>query len=268
MQYIIDVLKGILIGICFTIPGFSGGTMAVLLGCYQKIIEFISLAKAKIKEHWKFILCLVIGALVGMFAFSKVLTLAFANYPIATRFAFMGLVLGGLPFIFKQSEVKKVQPIHFVWFLLGLAVMVALYFVKAPTNTIVAELSVGTFFTLLGSSILAAFVMVIPGISGSFTLLVLGQYETIINAISTLNILILIPTAIGCLIGIIGGANLIKVLLRKYKTQTYLVILGLIIGSLLVLWPGFNFDLEGLIAVILLVVGALASYFFSHIKAK
>ena len=266
MLYLLDILKGILIGICFPIPGVSGSTMAVILGVYPQVIEFMTLAKKKIQEHWKLVVPLIIGALIGIFGFSSLLTKVLFDYPIPLRFAYMGLIVGGLPFIYQQTGVRKPKVSGILWFLLGVAVIVALYFVKTGENVVYTELTLGRFFSLLGSSIVAAIAMITPGISGSFTMLVMGQYQTVITAVSDLNIVLLIPVAIGAIIGILIGANLIKYLLKRWRTQTYFTVLGLALASLLVVYPGFTMDWQGLLAIILGLACAAFSYFFSHLK--
>lgn len=268
MNVVTTILKGVLIGICFAIPGFSGGTMAVLLGVYRPIIEFVSLNKEKMKERYKTIILLFVGAAVGLLSFAKLIGLLLTDYPIPLYFAFIGLIIGGAPFVYRETEIKKPRLKDILLCLLGLAIVLGFYFIKPPTNDITTSLTFASFCGLFFSSIGAAFAMIIPGISGSFILLILGWYASIINAVNTFNIPLLIPVLLGVACGAVGGANVIKKLLAKYKASVYCVIFGMIVGSIVALYPGFSFDIEGLIAVILALLCAAASFLLSRGKTK
>ncbi len=117
---------------------------------------------------------------------------------------------------------------------------------------------------LIIAGMISAFTMIIPGISGSFILLTIGCYTTIITAISTFNVMLLMPFGIGVLIGLIGGSKLVRILLERYTQATYLVILGLVVGSVFTIFPGFSFSFSGIASVIALIVGAVVSYAFSQ----
>ncbi len=271
----IEILKligiGIVLGASNVIPGVSGGTMAVVFGIYDRLISVITINVKKIFSMWKFWLPLAIGIGLGIIASSKILVILFDAYPIPTNWFFIGLIAGSLPLIVKKiqgscGEDIQSPPLTVVaTMLIFFAIMVVIDTLngQAISNTIQTELSISLFFFLLASGAVAAVAMIIPGISGSFLLLVIGSYTTIITAVQALNILLLIPVAIGALIGLLGGATLVRLLLEKVPAQTYGAILGLIAGSIVVIYPGIPASFELIISFVTLAVGFSLSYFSS-----
>lgn len=268
------VLAGTVFGIANVIPGVSGGTLAVVMNVYDKLIDSI----ANFRKHWKqslrFLLPFLVGAGAAILLFSKLVKFLLDNFPMQVNFFFIGLILGSIPMIAgKALKNTKVKPAHIACLLLGFGVMVGMFFLS-PNESAAAEtqLSVPLFFMLLVSGFIAAVTMIIPGISGSLMLLVLGMYNTVITAVSDIgtlnNILILLPFGFGVLIGFFAGTKLIAICLRKAPKVTYCLILGLVVGSLLPVFAesGFLFSAGGLIACGFLLIGAALAFFMSREK--
>lgn len=272
MTYIKNIIAGIVIGIANIIPGVSGGTMAVVLGVYDKIIDAISLNINKLKKNWKFILTLGIGMVLGISVVAKLLTWLFENYNVPTQFFFIGLILGSIPLVWKKTtEKSKFKTINIIPFLITLGIMIVMAIMKQGENIVRTELSVTLFITLVLSGAIAAFAMIIPGISGAFLLKALGQYETISAAasIGDFNFAILIPVAIGIVIGLLVGAKLISTLLTKFHQGIYSAILGLIIGSVIQIYPSnFKFNTEGIIAIFIAIIGFIIPIYMEKIGSK
>ncbi len=271
----IEVIKlvgiGIVLGVSNVIPGVSGGTMAVVFGIYDKLISVITINIKKIFSMWKFWLPLAIGVGIGILGSSTILVSLFVNFPIPTSWFFIGLIAGSLPLIVGKikGSCGNVQspPISVVAaMLIALAIMIVIDTLnnESFSNIIQTELTVPLFFFLLASGAIAAIAMIIPGISGSFLLLVMGSYTTVITAVQALNILLLIPVAIGVPLGLLGGAKLVRILLEKVPAQTYGAILGLVAGSIVVIYPGIQLSLELLISVLTLGSGFSLAYFSSR----
>ncbi len=272
----IEVIKligiGIVLGVSNVIPGVSGGTMAVVFGIYDKLISVITINVKKIFSMWKFWLPLAIGVGIGIIGFSALLVTLFETYPVPTNWFFIGLIAGSLPLIIgkiKSSCGNYVQspPLSVVAsMLIALAIMIVMDTLSGESysNTILTELTPQSFIFLLLSGAVAAIAMIIPGISGSFLMLVIGSYTTIITAVSHLNIPLLLPVAIGVPLGLLGGAKLVRVLLEKVPAQTYGAILGLVAGSIVVIYPGFTLSIELLISLATLAVGFSLAYFSSR----
>lgn len=276
MKHIINFFKGMIIGISNVIPGVSGGTMAVSMGIYDKLVQTIGNFFHHFKENFKknmiFLIPIVAGAGIGIIAFSKLLKFLLEHYSMQTQFAFIGLILGSIPFIMKKSVSKG-----FSWkylipavFTFGIGLTLAILELLGITGNAVESFDI-TFVNIIllfVYGIISAVSMVVPGISGSFILLLLGAYSAIISAISSLNILVLIPFGIGVVIGILLASKLIDFLLSHFFGFTYFAIIGFVLGSLLAIYPGFSFDIAGVAGIICLVLGFVASFLISKYTNK
>jgi len=258
MEFLKLIFKGIVLGVANVIPGVSGGTMAVVFNVYDKIIDLICPNVKKILKAWKFWLPLVIGMGIGVIAFSKIITMLLNSYPVPTTFFFVGLILGSIPLIFGKmknnlSNEKNAKTIIFliIAFLIGLFAVLSMKIfggdissakesakLLATSTNQVMSISTGILLFVAGAA--AAVAMIIPGISGSFLLLALGMYGTIMAAISRLDVIFLLPFAFGVLVGLIFGAMLVRILMKKIPSYTYSAILGLVIGSIVVIFPNVN----------------------------
>lgn len=240
LNYIKKIIAGVAVGIANVIPGVSGGTIAVVFGAYSDLIGAASLDIKTIKTNFKIYLCLFGGMGLGALLFARLFKLVYERFPVQTNFFFVGLIIGSIFIIFdlvrekeKESSFTKVSKI--VWFFIGLSIMLALYFSKgtaASSTAAIETLSLGNFILLFLIGFAGAAAMVIPGISGSFILLILGAYYTVIKAITDLNIPVLIPIGLGVLAGFILSARLIGFLMEKFPKITYAFILGLVAGSI------------------------------------
>ncbi|UTC83110.1 DUF368 domain-containing protein [Treponema denticola] len=240
LNYIKKIIAGIAVGIANVIPGVSGGTIAVVFGAYSDLIGAASLDIKIIKANFKIYLCLFGGMGLGILLFARLFKLVYEKFPVQTNFFFIGLIIGSIFIIFdlvrkKEKENSFTKVFKILWFFIGLSIMLALYFFKgaaASSTAAVETLSLGSFIFLFLAGFVGAAAMVIPGISGSFLLLIMGAYYTVIKAITELNIPVLIPVGLGILAGIILSARLIGFLMEKFPKITYAFILGLVAGSI------------------------------------
>lgn len=250
IEYLRYFLCGLVFGTANVIPGVSGGTMLVVFGVFDRLTEAISGIK-KIFENFWFLFTFALGAGGGIILSSFVISSLFQNFGVQTNMFFIGLILGGVPLIYKfGTEEQKVKPSCIVPFVIAMAVVIGLT-VLEKMNVFKLAPDVVTGFDLVISlklvvcAAIAAVTMIIPGISGSFVMMLLGVYETIIGAIKDMNFFVIIPFAIGAVIGIIGGAKLISMLIRKNKLMVYSALMGLVIGSVYAILPdGFGFNLQ------------------------
>ncbi len=267
MNYIKNVLFGIILGVSNVIPGVSGGTMAVILNIYDKILYAISLKN--IKKNLVFLSALALGAIIGIFLFSKVMLAIYSQYQLFLSYCFMGLILGSLPMIYKRARYERIKVKNIWIFILTFMVMVSLYFMfqnefANKSLTEMGGLSLSVWVWLFVSAAVSGMAMILPGISGSFIMLILGAYTITIEAISELNIFPLIPISLGMLVGVLGGIKLIKKMLRFHPQALYFAILGLILGSLLYIFPGFPQNSMGIVICLLLMkIFAVITYLFS-----
>lgn len=177
MQALYWVICGVLIGVANIIPGVSGGTMAVILKVFDRMIEALSLKN--LKENWLFIVCVGVGAGAGILAFSKAIKFLLLHYPMATNFTFIGLILGSIPMIFKRAKDASKRkdgtfaPLSLIAFVATFALMVVLSVINegSLTNTVQTTMNAGLFIWLLVCAAISTFAMILPGISGSFVML-------------------------------------------------------------------------------------------------
>ncbi|MCH5325166.1 MAG: DUF368 domain-containing protein [Eubacterium sp.] len=350
LKKLLNIIYGAIFGIANVIPGVSGGTMMVVFGVYDKLIEVLSFKLSAIKKNIVFLVFFGIGAVAGILGFSFVITWLFENYNVAVNMFFMGLIAGSIPLIVKTATAKeKFKPYCLIAFIPALALVVGLtvldnmtgdnfsteltpvsggytitvsnnggYDMKSnwqltvqgeltdadPINCEVKKIGGGKttftgidgteikaggsinvgiltsaqidadsislsytykmnvllFLTLLCGAALAAVAMIIPGVSGSFVMVLLGIYSTIIGAVKSLDVLILIPTAIGVVIGVVFGAKLISALMKKYSLIVYSAILGLVAGSFYAVLPnGIGLNTQTFIGVVAFIVGGIVS---------
>lgn len=265
MEHIKLFLKGMILGAANIIPGISGGTMAVVFNIYDKIIELISLNIIKIIKAWKFLLPLALGMVAGILTFTHLLSYLLLNFPIPTKYFFIGLIIGSIPLIIKRikSNHKNTSAIKLILlalcFIVGaLAVLSMLFFDKTKevtAFTLQSSINLKEAFLLFISGAIAAVAMIIPGISGSLLLLSIGMYTVIINAISSFNIIVLLPFVFGVLFGLIAGAFLVRFMMKHIPSYTYSVILGLVASSIFLIFPGIPGLITGIISVIALFAG-------------
>lgn len=246
MKSIILVIKGFIMGIANIIPGVSGGTLALTLGIYENFIGAISHFFSKLKENIKFLLPIFIGMGLSILTMSNVISNCFDNYPIPTTLFFMGLVIGGVPMLtsrVKKSKETKELSSYIILFLTFALVMILAFseeiFGGTLGNASFDNLSVLGYLWISIIGIIAAATMVIPGVSGSLVLMLLGYYLPIINVVKELthfenifpNIFIAGFFGVGVVVGIVLVAKLIEWLLAKYEKKTYFGVIGFIMAS-------------------------------------
>ena len=250
-EWILKVLRGIVIGMANVIPGVSGGTMMVSMGIYDTIIYSINHLFKEFKKCFFMLLPYLIGMAIAILAGAVGLKVAFASFPLPTNALFIGLILGSLPFILHEMKGERLGWQGGALFLLFFA-LVVLQKVLAVDNNAEIVLGVGEVIKLFFLGVIASATMVIPGVSGSMMLKTLGYYEPIVTGalpdlLSALkgllsgtegagamlwqNIGILLPFALGIVAGFFGIAKLIEFLFRRWKGWTYCAILGMVLAS-------------------------------------
>ncbi len=286
LQWILDVLRGVVIGVSNIIPGVSGGTMAVSMGIYDRVIYAVNNLFKQFRKNFRDLLPILIGVLIGLFAFAALIGSLLGTksdeIPITrlpTNFAFIGLILGGLPAIFKRVNMKKAGFPGIILFLVFLALVVVLPLLNPPEARTVDH-SIGTILLMIPLGAIASSTMVIPGISGSMILMLLGYYNSVINAMNDLragdwsSLAILLPYVVGLLVGIVFIAKLMNFLLKKHAALTFCAIFGLVIGSpvALLMQNRECFQLANagnwIACIVCLVIGFAIAWFMASLDGK
>lgn len=266
-KYLSLFVKGIVLGIAFIIPGVSGGTLAVLLGIYEELLSIISnfyKSKKNFINAIKYLLPMGLGVVVSVGVCARIIGIGLEKAPIITLLIFLGLIIGGIPKLFKLLD-KKVGIKEVLFMLIGLVIVVGMTFIDKGSNVEFSNMNTYGYVILLLVGIVAAATMVIPGISGSFTLMLLGYYEPILNVVNELvsftnikeNLLVFIPFLLGVGIGIILISKLINYLLKKWPKEVYASIIGFVISSIFSVFyqvSKYSFNLTHLIIGIILMI--------------
>ena len=241
-----NLLKGIVMGIANIIPGVSGGTMAVSMGIYDRMIHCVTHLFKEFKESMKFLIPIFLGIGIALVGLSFIIEPAFAYFPLQTNCLFIGLIVGGLPAVWQKVKGKGIKISYIVPFVLCFAVVVGMAAIGEKEGT-AADLSfsVWSVIKLFAVGIIASATMVIPGVSGSMMMLLLGYYNPIVAAIKNFvtalasfdmaGILegcgILVPMGLGIVVGIFAIAKVIEIIFEKFPIQAFWAIIGLIVAS-------------------------------------
>lgn len=252
---LITIIKGAIIGGTMLVPGVSGGTMAMTLGIYNDLISSISNIRQWKRRDLIFLTLFILGAAVGMLILANPILTLIERFPKPTIFFFLGAVAGAIPMIWRHSQVTKVAAKHIVYIIFGAAIMVALSYI--PTELIHTNSTNGIlwFLLLMLAGFISAVAFILPGISFSYFLLLLGLYDSTMQAISELDIPFLLPLVIGLAIGILIATKLLDKAMKIYPHATYLIILGFVIGSLIEAFPGVPMGIEWLVCIATASVG-------------
>ena len=266
-------VKGFLIGIANIIPGVSGGTLAITLGIYEQLIKAISHFFKNWKENLSFLIPIGIGMVLSVLILSNVISYSLEVFPVATTLFFVGLIAGGLPMLIGKTKSEKKNVSHVFIFILAFLLIALFAFLKEGEHVVeFTNFSIGGYLLLFLIGALASATMVIPGMSGSFVLMLIGYYQPILETIRNLthfqnivsNLLILIPFGLGILVGIILIAKLIEYLLQKFEGKTYFAIIGFVVASILVLIYGlFAYSVSILeigIGIVTFLIGSMIAY--------
>lgn len=245
MELVKKILRGMLIGVANVIPGVSGGTMMVSMGIYDTIILCITHLFSQFKKSVKTLLPYLLGMLLGIFALASLLGFLFDHYPLPTNTAFIGLILGGLSPLIRKIERRKINFGCVVAFAAFFGLIIWMACMGPVQNAESVTMSAGQMLILLVMGAIASATMIIPGVSGSMVLMLLGYYTPVINALNSFKtavfsadfaamvqpLLVLLPFGIGVVAGIFGVAKAIEWLIQRFPTLTYCGVLGLVLAS-------------------------------------
>ena len=241
MKRLKHFIKGIAIGGTMMVPGVSGGTMALILGIYDDIIHAISSFFKDIKKNFLFLLVVGIGGIIGLVTVGLLVDKAIEAFKYPTMFLFLGIVLGGLPVLFEEANKGKKTKLDWLFFVIGVVIIAGLMFLDSKVNGSLVNLSnasYGLYIYLFIAGIVVSIALILPGISTSFLLLTLGLFDPLMDAVKTLDFAFLIPLALGVIFGVVAITKLLETLLTKKPRQTYLMIIGFVVASMIEVFPG------------------------------
>lgn len=254
MKFIIDLCKGVLIGAGGILPGISSGVLCVIFGIYEKLLDSVLNFFKDIKKNFKFLLPIVIGGIIGVVVFSKILQIALYKYPLQTKSIFIGLILGGVIILFKDiNKEEKFEIKNIVYIAISMLIGIGMVVLenKIGNNSVLNT----NYMYLILSGFLMSIGIVVPGVSSTIILMIMGTYSLYLSSIATLYFPVLIPIGIGLISGGLIFMKIIKFLLNKFYTQTMYSIIGFTIGSIFVLIPEVNSLIDFLLVVLCILLG-------------
>lgn len=270
-QNIRHFVDGVVTGIASILPGVSGGLILVLCGSYERLIEDVSQLRSKIKPELWFLISICLGLVVGMLACTLFLDWTLDKFAAPMMALFFGLILAQIPEVWKltgYAKGDKVPASSVLWLVLGLGLIIILMIINGNGRAIdTDDHSIGNMLVFMVCGIVVAISKVMPGISGSSLLIALGLFEVTISSVAHLDLFFIAPLGIGLLVGLFGFAKVMDICLKRYRTHTYMLIMGLTLGSLLIIVQELiDQSLDGVgwaVCAAMAVLGVAASYAFT-----
>lgn len=282
MKFIFSILKGCVMGIANIIPGVSGGTMAVSMGVYDDIISSITHLFKQFKKSVMTLLPYFVGMAISLVGLSYAIEYFLGHYNLQTNFLFIGLILGGLPAILTRFKGKKIGVGCGVAFVIAFAAIIVLQLLGEGGGDVVLRFSGLEVVKLFFIGIIASATMVVPGVSGSMILMILGYYYPILAEVTKFfdalkafdmaqmidGAMLLVPFGLGVVIGIFAIAKIIEFLLKRYEAVTFSAILGLVIASPFAIFMQADIPALGFgnvaVSVLTFVVGFVIAFFLGR----
>ncbi|HCX2062407.1 TPA: DUF368 domain-containing protein [Staphylococcus aureus] len=275
----INILKGFAMGTSDLVPGVSGGTIALLLGIYNQFIASISgIFSRRFWPSFTFLIPIIIGMLLAMGSLSNLFNYLLSQHHIPTMFFFGGLIIGIVPYLLKISNYKtSFTTIHYMMVIAGIAILIVITLMnngdKHAGETLTLSTSLIIKYFIAGMC--ASSAMLLPGISGSFMLLVFGVYGTVMLAISEVvklnfaGLPILLAVGFGVLAGFIISSKIIQYFLTHHKLMTFALIIGFVVGSLFAVFPGLPTNIVmWFVSLVVFIIGFIVSLTLGRITAE
>lgn len=256
--FLFRLFKGFIIGIAAILPGASGGVLAVAMGIYKPTLDALANIIKSFKASVRFLLPLGLGALIGLLSASQIVEYLMLNFREPTMFALIGLVLGGVPSLILEANAHGFKKRYLIASVFGIG-FVILFTLLNKSLTGTGSWPFNEWTSVLGGGILAVGT-VIPGISTSFLLIHMGLYEPLLSALNNFDIVTLLCVAAGAVVVAALLVLFVKRMFERYYGYAYYAVLGFLIGSIVLVFPGITWGLTALVDIVLLILGALSSY--------
>lgn len=262
-------VKGLIVGGTMLVPGVSGGSMAMILGVYDRLVSSVSSFFKHKKESFFFLLLFALGGGTGALLFAQPLGDLIEACRMPMLYFFIGAVAGSVPMICKEAKVERFDWRQPVYVSAGILCVSALSFLpEGPSADSMMEAGVGSFIWLLAAGFIAAVALVLPGISVSYLLLMMGLYDETMKAIGELYFPFLIPLGAGLALGVILTTKVLETAMKRHPQGTYLIILGFMLASVAEIFPGIPAGLDWLVCPAALAAGFTAIWLISRLEAR
>ena len=263
MKKLTNIIKGIVIGIATLVPGVSGGTMAIILGVYDQMIHSVGSFFKDIKGNTIFLATLASGGVIGILAFSRLIEYSLENFRFPMIYLFLGIILGGIPVLYKKTLVGEKDKKDWLCFAIGFMIILIMNMYNGTLVNLAATTGILNFLFLILAGVIIAVALILPGISTAFMLLAIGLYDITLNAINNVELDFLIPIIIGAGIGVITTTKILENFLTNKPRPTYMLILGFVLGSIIEVFPGIPTGIDILVSLITFVLGFVTIKYMS-----
>lgn len=266
MTGFLNIIKGIFIGAGAIVPGLSSGVLCVIFGIYEKLLDAVLNFFKDIKQNIKFLFPIALGVGIGVLLFSNGLNYALYAFPIQTKSIFIGLILGTIPSLIKEvNEKEPFRPQNVVYLLIALAIGIVTVILENQMTIISNVEEINSFYLIL-CGVIMSLGIIVPGVSSTIILMLLGVYSIYLQSVANLYLPVLIPMGIGLVLGSIVVMKVTKILLEKQYAKTFYSIIGFTIGSILVLVPQGMNTLEMILSILCILLGIYISRIPNAIK--
>ena len=266
MNGFLNIIKGIFIGAGAIVPGVSSGVLCVIFGIYEKLLDSVLNFFKDIRHNIKFLFPIALGVGIGVLLFSNILNYLLYEFPIQTKSIFIGLIIGTIPSLIKEvNEKEKFESQNVVYLLIALAIGI-ITVVLENRMSIVSNIDGMNIMYLVMCGAIMSIGIVVPGVSSTIILMLLGVYSVYLQSVANLYLPVLIPLGIGLILGSIIVMKLTKKLLENYYAKTFYSIIGFTIGSIFVLLPQGMTLIETILCVLCIILGIYMSHIPDVIK--
>ena len=266
MNGFLNVVKGIFIGAGAIVPGVSSGVLCVIFGIYEKLLDAVLNFFKDIKQNIKFLFPIALGVGIGVLLFSNMLNYLLYEFPIQTKSIFIGLIIGTIPSLIREvNEKETFKPQNVIYLLIALAIGIITVVLENRMHIITNVDNMSIMYLVMCGAIMSVGI-VVPGVSSTIILMLLGVYSVYLQSVANLYLPVLIPLGIGLILGSIIVMKLTKKLLETYYSQTFYSIIGFTIGSIFVLLPQGMTMIEQVLCVLCIILGVYISHIPNVIK--
>ena len=269
LKSLLVIFKGFFVGGTMMVPGVSGGSMAMILGIYSRLIESIATFRKNPAKNASFLIKFCIGAVFGIALFSRfIITPLLALFPLQVSYFFLGAVAGGVPMIYKTAGVKKFSLNAIIYPVIGIIAVLLLGIIPQGLFAPSDSFSLSNILLQMLGGVIIAIGLILPGVSVSQLILMLGLYSSVISALNTFNLLPFLPMVVGVLTGCLVSAKLMDKAMKKHPEPTYLIVFGFLLGSLTELFPGIPFGMDIPICLLTFAAGFCFIFFLQLMENK
>jgi len=249
------IIKGFVVGASMLVPGVSGGTMAIILGIYDELIHAISTLRQNLKENVVLLGTFVLAGILGILLFSRPMLAAITLWNKPMMFLFLGAILGSIPPLYRKVRISRIKPVNIAVALIGACIGISTRYLPEGLFQLSSGFDLFNFSMLVLAGVIIAVALILPGISASYVLLMMGMYHLTLVAIKEFNVLYLVPLVVGILGGTFLTAGILERAMKRHPQFTYMLIIGFMLGSLVQVFPGVPKGAEIFLCILTFIAG-------------